>query len=84
VEEAAVGTGADLIDDVGLQIAVDGTGDVFALTCTVVLVCGGKRSTPCRLTGLGEEGAEALIVIGGFTLLGKIAIGLLFVILAAL
>jgi hypothetical protein len=32
VEEAAVGAGADLIDDVGLEIAVDGTGDVFALT----------------------------------------------------
>jgi len=47
VEEAAVGTGADLIDDVGLQIAVDGTGNIFALTCTAVSVCDGERSTPC-------------------------------------
>lgn len=31
VEQRAVGTGADLIDDVGLEIAVDGTGDVLAL-----------------------------------------------------
>lgn len=38
VEEVAVGTGADLIDNIGLEIAVDGAGDVLALTCTVVLV----------------------------------------------
>jgi hypothetical protein len=31
VEQAAVGTGADLIDDIGLEIAVDGAGDIFAL-----------------------------------------------------
>lgn len=33
VEQVAVGTGADLIDDIGLEIAVDGTGNVFALAC---------------------------------------------------
>lgn len=32
VEEVSVGTGADLIDDVGLEIAVDGAGDILALT----------------------------------------------------
>jgi hypothetical protein len=32
VEQAAVRAGADLVDDVGLEIAVDGAGDVFALT----------------------------------------------------
>lgn len=31
VEQRAVGTSADLIDDIGLEIAVDGTGDVLAL-----------------------------------------------------
>lgn len=31
VEQAAVGAGADLIDDVGLEIAVDGTGNIFSL-----------------------------------------------------
>lgn len=31
VEQVAVGTGPDLVDDVGLEIAVDGTGDVLAL-----------------------------------------------------
>lgn len=31
VEEVAVGTGADLIDDIGLKIAVNGAGDVLAL-----------------------------------------------------
>lgn len=33
VEQRAVGAGADLIDNVGLQIGVDGTGDILALTC---------------------------------------------------
>lgn len=37
VEEAAVGTGADLVDNVGLKIAVDGTGDVFAVALRVVV-----------------------------------------------
>jgi len=31
VEEAAVGAGADLVDDVGLEIAVDGARDILAL-----------------------------------------------------
>jgi len=32
VEEASVGAGADFINDVGLEIAVDGSGNIFALT----------------------------------------------------
>ena len=36
VEEVPVGTGADLVDDIGLEIAVDGTGNVLALTCNIV------------------------------------------------
>lgn len=35
VEERAVGTSADLIDDVWLEIAIDGTWNVFALSYTV-------------------------------------------------
>jgi hypothetical protein len=35
VEKGTVGTGADLIDDIGLEIGVDGTGNVLALTCEV-------------------------------------------------
>jgi hypothetical protein len=31
VEQGAVGAGADLIDDVGLQVGVDGAGDILAL-----------------------------------------------------
>jgi hypothetical protein len=31
VEKVAVGTGADLVDDIGLEIAVDSTGNVLAL-----------------------------------------------------
>lgn len=33
VEKVAVGTGSDLVDDIGLQVAVDGTGNVLALAC---------------------------------------------------
>ena len=32
VEQAAVCTGTDLIDDIGFEIAVDGSWDIFALT----------------------------------------------------
>jgi hypothetical protein len=31
VEKAAVGAGADLVDDVGLEIAVDGPRDILAV-----------------------------------------------------
>jgi hypothetical protein len=31
VEEATISAGADLIDNIGLEIAVDGSWDVFAL-----------------------------------------------------
>lgn len=32
VEQAAVGTSSDFVDNIGLEIAVDGTGYIFALT----------------------------------------------------
>jgi hypothetical protein len=48
VEERAVGTSADLIDDIGLEIAVDGTGNVAALAC-------GEREE--RMLGHHTEGA---------------------------
>ena len=31
VEETAIGTGADFVDNIGLEIAVDGSWDIFAL-----------------------------------------------------
>lgn len=37
VEEVAVGTSADFVDNIGLEIAVDGARNVFALTCIVAL-----------------------------------------------
>lgn len=33
VEQASVGASADFIDDVGFEIAVDGSGNIFAATC---------------------------------------------------
>jgi hypothetical protein len=37
VEEGAVGAGADLVDDIGLEIGVDGTGNILALACRVLV-----------------------------------------------
>ena len=42
VEEVPVGTSADLVDDIGLEIAVDGTGNVLALTCSTVRIQSGR------------------------------------------
>ena len=33
MEQVPISPGSDLIDDVGFEIAVDGTGDIFALAC---------------------------------------------------
>lgn len=46
VEQAAVSTSADLIDDVWLEIAVDGTWDVFSLSYNLIRV---------SLTGRGDN-----------------------------
>ena len=44
VEQRAVGAGADLVDDIGLEIGVDGAGDVFALAWGVLgAVLAGRR-----------------------------------------
>lgn len=37
VEEGAIGAGADFVDDVGLEIAVDGARDIFAIACEAVV-----------------------------------------------
>jgi hypothetical protein len=49
MEQTAVGTSANLVDDIGLEIAVDGTGDVFAVALGRVLA---------RVSGL-EDGFES-------------------------
>jgi len=43
VEKGSVRAGADLVDDVGLEIGVDGTRDVLALACEVLAPCCGYR-----------------------------------------
>jgi hypothetical protein len=35
VEEGPVGASADFVDDVGLEISVDGSGDIFAIACMI-------------------------------------------------
>jgi hypothetical protein len=75
VEEGAVRAGADLVDDVGLKIGVDGTGDILALTCAELVFGSGASGRNVR-TSLGEEGAEAVVVVQGLALLGEETIGL--------
>ena len=36
MEQAAIGAGPNFVDDVGLEIAVDGSRDVFALACSMI------------------------------------------------
>jgi hypothetical protein len=48
VEEGPVGAGADLVDDVGLQIGVDGTRDVLALAWGVLAMRATECVTPWR------------------------------------
>ena len=44
VEEGPVGASADFVDDVGLEIGIDGAGDIFALACgTIECQLGGQR-----------------------------------------
>jgi hypothetical protein len=33
VEEGSIGAGTDLVDDIGLEIAVDRARDIFAVAC---------------------------------------------------
>ena len=81
VEELAVGTGADLVDDVGLEIDVDGTGNVLALAWWGVLGMGFPRRGNMKKkinfhTSLREEGAEAVVGVGLLALLSEVSIGL--------
>ena len=81
VEEGAVGAGADLIDDVGLEIAVDGAGHVLAVACKLKLACCCRRMVDSVLwhTSLGEESGETLVVAGGLALLSEETIRLCLV-----
>ena len=78
VEEGAVSAGADLVDDVGLEIAVDGARHVLAVACMGASVCllWCEARHCIQHTSLGEKGREALVVTSGLALLGKETIGL--------
>jgi hypothetical protein len=76
VEEGSVGASADLINNIGLEIAVDGTGNIFALTYTRNQSLSCLSSLSWMRTGLGEEGAEALIGICGLAFRCEVSIGL--------
>lgn len=79
MEQAAVGTSADLVDDIGLEIAVDSTGNVFAVAlCRMLARVSGLRERSGRgvRTSLGEEGGEALVVVAGLALLSEVTVRL--------
>lgn len=58
VEKVSVSTSSDLVNDVGLEIAVDGSGNIFALTCnqehSLLLEKGRKTSGGRRDKGGGR------------------------------
>ena len=77
MEQTAVGTSADLVDDIGLEITVDGAGNVFAVAlCRMLARVSGLKDGLTVRTGLGEEGGEALVVIAGLALLSEVAVRL--------
>ena len=43
MEEVAVGAGANLVDDVGLEVTVDGARNILALACFYASLGGGAR-----------------------------------------
>lgn len=51
VEEGSVGAGADFVDDVGLEIAVDGTWDIFAIAYVDIVSVSGH----CRFGHVGNS-----------------------------
>ena len=77
MEEATVGAGADLVDDIRLEIAVDGARNVLAVAYDEMseremysmCLAGGH-------TGLGEEGGETMVIVGALALLGEIPVRL--------
>lgn len=75
VEEVLVCAGANLVNDVGLEIAVDGAGNVFAVACTFVSLCSDLFSKGAH-TRLGEKGAEAMVGLAGLVLLDQTTIRL--------
>jgi hypothetical protein len=76
MEEATVGTGTNFIDDIGFEISVDGTRNVFSLAWKMLALWWIAENRD-RLASLGEEGAEAMIIVGGLSLFGEVSIGLL-------
>lgn len=78
VEKATVGAGADLIDHIGLEITVDGTGNIFALAFTLSdhKVVSRRTSANSKRTSFREESAESVVGVGLLALLGQVTIGL--------
>ena len=58
VEEGAVGAGADLIDDVGLEIAVDGARHVLAVAWDMMSVCEVKVESSISSIPVSEKKVE--------------------------
>jgi hypothetical protein len=77
MEEAAVGAGADLVDNVWLKIAVDSARNVLAVACDKTLAS--ELPPTCSVVGhtsLREEGGESMVIVGALALLGEIPIRL--------
>ncbi len=53
VEEVTVGTRANLVDDIGLEIAVDGSGNIFSITYLAINIT--LEEVCCRISSPVSE-----------------------------
>ncbi len=75
VEQAAVRASPDLVNHVGLEITVDSSRHIFALSY-VIFSSYTMTNMWNKSTRLREEGAESMSVVSGFPLFRKITVRL--------
>lgn len=75
MEEGAIGSGTNFVNDIRLEIAVNCAGNMFALSCPKMLTYVNKIVV-VKFTSLREEGAKTLIRFGSFAFFGQVSIRL--------
>ena len=75
MEKGSVCACADLVDNIGFKIAVDGTRNIFAISYGRMLELD-KQLRWMFFTSLGEEGGKALVVVAGLALLSEVTVRL--------
>jgi hypothetical protein len=79
VEKTSVGAGTDFVDNIWLKIAIDCSGNIFAVAFNnqpLAVAWIFVNANRYGLTSFREECAETLVWIGGLALFGQISIRL--------